>query len=62
MNLGAKLVSVKVLGVRAAEQTKVLSTVNSTIYCIMLVYSNGARELEEVDAKKMTKYLPYIET
>ena len=62
MNLGAKLVSVKVLGVRTAEQTKVLSTVNSTIYCIMLVYSNGARELEEVDTKKMTKYLPYIET
>lgn len=62
MNLGAKLVSVKVLGVRTAEQTKVLSTVNSTIYCIMLVYSNGARELEEVDTKKMAKYLPYIET
>lgn len=62
MNLGAKLVSVKVLGVRTAEQTKVLATYNSTIYCIMLVYSDGSRSLEEVDAKKMAKYLPYIET
>lgn len=61
MNFGPQLVSVKVLGVRTVEQTKVLATYNSTIYCLMLIYSDGRRELEEVEAKKMSKYLQYID-
>jgi len=58
----AKEISVvKVLGVRTAEETKVLATVNSTIYCLLIVYTDGTRELEEVEAKFMKKYLEYIE-
>lgn len=51
---------VMVLGVRAAEQTKVLATYNSSIYCILILYSNGARELREVNTKEMEKYIQYI--
>lgn len=56
-----KLASVHVLGVRAGDQTRVLATYNSTIYCLLLCYSNGERELAEVATKDMSKYLNYIE-
>jgi len=51
---------VRVLGVRTAEQTKVLATYNSSIYCILILYINGQRELKECDAKEMGKYIDYI--
>ena len=51
---------VRVLGVRTAEQTKVLATHNSSIYCILVLYTNGQRELKECDAKEMGKYLEFI--
>jgi hypothetical protein len=56
-----KIDRVCVLGVRSAEQTKVLATYNSTIYCILIIYANGRRELSECTAKEMEKYLNYIE-
>ena len=43
------------------EQTKVLATYNSSIYAIIIVYSNGERELKECTAKEMEKYIDYIE-
>lgn len=51
---------VRVLGVRTAEQTKVLATYNSTIYCILILYTNGQREMKECNSKEMEKYLDYI--
>ena len=51
---------VRVLGVRTAEQTKVLATYNSSIYCILILYSNGMKELREVNTKEMDKYIQYI--
>lgn len=51
---------VVVLGVREGEQTKVLATYNSTVYCLMIEYMNGSRELVECESKEMKKYLPYI--
>lgn len=61
MAFNKKLVSIKVLGVRAAEQTKVLATYNSTVYCLLLLYSDGSRALEECNAKEMQRYLSYID-
>lgn len=51
---------VKVLGVRAAQDTKVLATYNSTIYCLAVLYVDGSRELVEVGAKSMEKYLRFL--
>ena len=52
--------AVKVLGVRTAEQTRVLATYNSSVYCCLVLYSDGSREIVECDTKEMKKYLPYI--
>lgn len=58
---GKSISVVKVLGVRTAEETKVMATYNSTVYCILIVYSDDSRELLEVDSRSMKKYLAYIE-
>lgn len=55
------LVRVKVLGVRTAEETKVMATYNSTIYCCLLMYADGHRELTEVDGNGMKRYLALID-
>lgn len=52
--------AVKVLGVRTAEQTKIISTVNSSVYCCLVLYEDGTRGLLELEAKEMKKYLQYI--
>ena len=57
----ASIERVKVLGVRTAEQTKVLATYNSTIYCILIDYSNNTRELKECTTKEMAQYINYID-
>lgn len=49
-----------VLGVRTAEQTKVLATYNSTMYSLLVEYSDGSREIMELDAKEMKPYLKLI--
>ena len=51
---------VKVLGVRTAQETKVLATWNSTIYCVIVEYTDGSRELKELNAKEMSKLIQYI--
>lgn len=53
---------VKVLGVRTAEETKVMATYNSTIYCCLLIFADGHRELIETNGNGMKTYLPFIET
>ena len=55
-----KIQAVKVLGVRTAEETKVLATYNSSVYCCLVIYNDGSRELVEVPHKKMGQYVPYI--
>ena len=60
MPLIKQIERVRVIGVRTAEQTKVLATHNSTIYCLLILYNNGERELKECSAKEMGKYLDYI--
>lgn len=53
---------IKLLGIRTAEQTKVFSTVNSSMYCMIVLYTDGTRELVEVESKEFQKsYLQYIE-
>lgn len=56
-----EIVLVKVLGVRTAEETKVMATYNSTLYCLMVVYDDGSRELSEVNSAQMKRYLQYIQ-
>lgn len=61
MAFGSKTaVRAVVLGVRSAEQTKVLATYNSTMYSLLVEYSDGSREIMELDAKEMKPYLKLI--
>ena len=52
---------VKVLGVRTAIQSKILSNVNYGIYSILVQYNDGHVELRKVDYNKKKKYVSYIE-
>ena len=56
-----KISRIKVLGVRAAFESKLVYTENSTLYSILIEFTDGRRELHEVETKKMEKYLPYID-
>lgn len=58
---GVSVNRVKVLGVRTAEETKVLATYNSSIYCILIEYGDGRRELKECTTKEMASYIKYID-
>lgn len=51
---------VKVLGIRTGEETRVLATVNSSIYCLLVLYADGTRDLIECEYKNMQKYLNFI--
>lgn len=55
-----EIATVKVLGVRTAEETRALATHNSTMYCLLVAYVDGGRELVEVTAKDIGKYIDYI--
>lgn len=53
---------VKLLGIRTAEQTKVFSTVNSSMYCMIVLYTDGTKELIECESKEFQKkYLNFVE-
>ena len=54
---------VKFMGVRTAEQTKILATYNSTLYCFLIEYEDGSRELVEYNGgdKKLNELLQYID-
>lgn len=57
-----QIAKVKVIGVRTAEQTKVMATYNSTIYCVAILFTDGARALDECDYNKMMNlYLRYLD-
>ena len=58
---GITPVRVKVLGVRTAHETKVLATYNSSVYCILIEFDDGHRELKECETNEMSKYLKYID-
>ena len=60
MAVGRKIQAVKVLGVRTAEETKILATYNATVYCLLIQYSDGSRSLFECNTKEMAKYIDYI--
>ena len=49
-----------VLGVRTAEETKVLATYNSAVYSLLVEYSDGSRDILELDTKGMKPYLKLI--
>nr|DAQ51716.1 MAG TPA: HIF-1 alpha peptide bound to-peptide complex, tumor suppressor, cancer.0A [Caudoviricetes sp.] len=53
---------VKCLGVRTAEETKVLATYNSTIYCFLIEYTDRSRAIKEYGAsdRALQELLPYI--
>ena len=55
-----KIEAIKVLGVRTAEETKILSTNNSSVYCCLFVYSDGSREVKELSTKEINKVAQYI--
>lgn len=53
---------VKFLGVRTAEQTKILGTYNSSLYCLIVQYTDDTRVLIECDGKEFQKkYINYID-
>lgn len=41
--------TVKILGTRTGEQTKILATYNFTIYSFLVVYKSGKREVIECE-------------
>ena len=56
-----KIKTVKVLGIRTAEQTKLLATHNIALYSLIVVYTDDSRELVECDGNELEKkYLEYI--
>lgn len=57
-----KIKSAKVLGVRTAEQTKILATYNYTVYSILIIYEDDTREVIECDgdSAEFKELLPYM--
>lgn len=56
----ANISRVNVIGVRTAMDTKVLATYNSTVYCLLIEFTDGSRDVVEVSARQLKPYLPYI--
>lgn len=56
------VVKVKLMGVRTAENTGVMATYNSTLYCFLLQRADGSRELVEYSHKdkELADLLPLI--
>lgn len=51
---------VKLLGLRKMDNSGALATYNSTLYSLLIEYTDGSRELKELVGKDMQKYLMYI--
>ena len=60
INPAKQIERVRVLGIRTAEQTKVLATYNSPIYSILILYSNGMKAIKECNITEMEKYVNFI--
>lgn len=58
-----KIRKVKLLGVRTTEQTKIMATYNSTLYCFLIEYENGNRAIREfqADDKEIKELIMYID-
>lgn len=58
-----KIIKAKLLGIRMAQETKVISTVNSSSYCFLVEYESGLREVLEMgaDDKRFSTLLYFIE-
>lgn len=62
IQLEKEIKKVKLLGIRTAEQTKVFSTVNSSMYCMIVLYTDGTKELIECESKEFQKkYLNFVD-
>ena len=42
---------VKFMGVRTAQETKILATYNGSMYCFLIEYTDGTRSIAEYGAK-----------
>ena len=55
--------SVKILGTRTGEETRVFATYNFTIFSLLVKYTDGSKEV--IDCKsgstEFEKYLPYLD-
>lgn len=60
---GKKVVRTKVIGVRTAEQTKVLGTYNFGIYSFLVEYEDGSVEIAEEQMKSpgMKTLMQFVE-
>lgn len=58
-----KIKAVKILGTRAGFETRVVGTYNYTIYSILILYTNGEKEVVECEGKsdKFKELIQYIE-
>lgn len=53
---------VKLLGIRSAEQTKIFGTYNSSLYCLIVQYTDNTKALIECESEEFQKkYLNFIE-
>lgn len=61
--VGKSVSRVKVLGVRTAADSKLLATYNYGIYCLLVEYDDGSREIVEAElgSNELEFYIDYIE-
>ncbi len=55
--------TVKVLGIRTGQETRVFATYNFSIYSLLITYKNGKKQVVEcqADSSEFQKYLPYLD-
>lgn len=59
---GKEIKRIKVLGVRVGDQMSGLIPFNSTVYCLMMIYRDGSKEVVECGLQEMNGfYVNYIE-
>ncbi len=58
------IATVKVLGIRTGQETRVFATYNFSIYSLLITYKNGKKQVVEcqADSNEFQKYLPYLDT
>lgn len=58
-----KIVTVKILGTRTGEETRILATYNFTIYSFLVLYESGKRDVIECkkDSDEFNELIKYID-
>ncbi len=56
----ASIARAEVIGVRTAENTIGSTTFTSTVYCVLVEYTTGAREVVETDSKGINRFAPFL--